>query len=49
MIVEGGLVALQFIDHFKRVLELSISVRMSYILGPLGRYDHPWKKQTKNK
>ena len=52
MSVGGGLGALQFFGHFKRALELFISVRMS----PLARFlDHwvdtitPGKKKEKKK
>ena len=41
-----------FFGHLKRALELFISVRMMTscdILGPLGRYDDPWKKKKKQK
>ena len=36
-----------FLNHLKRALELLISIQTSPlpdILGPLVRYDHPWKK-----
>ena len=53
-VVGGGLVALQFFGPLKRALVLFISVIMSplEVLGPLGRYHHPWRakknKKTKN-
>jgi hypothetical protein len=47
MSVGEGLVALHFFGHLKRALDLLIFVNEPSrdILGPLGRYDHPWGKK----
>ena len=52
MSVGGGLDALQFIWSLKkgtRTFPFRYSEPSCDILGPLGRYDDPWKKTKKNK
>ena len=46
----GGLGALQFFWSLKkgtRTFHFGSNEPSRKILGPLGRYDHPWKKKTK--
>ena len=50
--VGGGLVALQFFWSLKkgtRNFHFRYNEHSHNILGPLGRYDHPWKKKQKKK
>ena len=50
--VGGGLGALQFFWSLKkgtRTFHFRSNEPSCNILGPLGRYDHPWKKTTTNK
>jgi hypothetical protein len=52
MDVEGGLVALQYFSSLKNgsiVFNFLLNESSPDFLGPLVRYDHPWKEQKTNK